>query len=165
MKQPVASRRLSFALLFQILDQGYERKAWHGPNLKQSLRGVTAKDAAWRPGPRRHNIWEIAVHAAYWKYVVRRRLRGDPRGSFPLKGNNWFVRPTSPTEKAWRLDRALLDREHRKLREAVRELASAGTRPIPSSLIFGVAFHDVYHAGQIRLLRRLLSRAQPARQG
>jgi hypothetical protein len=165
MKQPVALRRLSVALLLQVLDQGYERKAWHGPNLKQSLRGVTAKDAAWRPGPRRHNIWEIAVHAAYWKYVVRRKLRGDPRGSFPLKGSNWFVRPTSPTEKAWRLDRALLDREHRKLRQAVRELAGAGTRPISSTLIFGVAFHDVYHAGQIRLLRRLLSGAQPVGQG
>jgi hypothetical protein len=145
-------------LLLEILDQAYRRKAWHGPNLKQSLRGVTAKGAAWRPGPGRPYIWEVAVHAAYWKYAARRRLSGDPRGSFILKGSNWFARPASATEKAWREDRALLEAEHKKLREAVANLANS--RPVPSSLIFGVAFHDIYHAGQIRLLRRLRSRGK-----
>lgn len=149
------ARNSSIALLLEIIDEAYEKRAWHGPNLRQSLRGVTAKDAAWRPAPGRHNIWEIALHAAYWKYVVRRRLRGDRRGSFPLAGSNWFVRPASLTEKAWQLDRALLDLEHRKLREAALELAGASRRKIPSALIFGVAFHDIYHAGQIRFLRRL----------
>jgi hypothetical protein len=48
---------LPTALLSQIIDSGYNRKAWHGPNLRQSLRGVTAEDAAWRPAPGRHNIW------------------------------------------------------------------------------------------------------------
>jgi len=98
---------------------------------------------------------EIAVHAAYWKYVVRRRLRGDPRGSFACEGSNWFVRP-SPTahnkEKAWVEDKLLLEREHQKLRQAVSE---ARNYRIPSTHIYGVAFHDVYQAGQIRLLRRL----------
>jgi hypothetical protein len=150
----------SMALLLRIIDQAYERRAWHGPNLKQSLRGVSAKDAAWRPQPGRHNIWEIALHAAYWKYVVRRKLRGDPRGSFPLSGSNWFARPTSLTEKAWRADRALLEREHQKLREAVANLGHTRRRRVPLDLIFGVAFHDVYHAGQIRLLRRLRAKAK-----
>ncbi len=147
----------SVKLLLQVIDEAYLRKAWHGPNLRQSLRGVTARDAAWRPAPGRHNIREITVHTAYWKYVVRRKLRGEPRGSFSLEGSNWFVRPTSPTEKAWRLDRALLDQEHRKLREAISGLLDGKSRRIPFSMIFGVAFHDVYHAGQIRLLRRLLA--------
>lgn len=142
-------------VLVEILDQGYEKKAWHGPNLRQSLRGVSAQDAAWRPAPGRHNIWEIAVHAAYWKYLVRRRLRGEKRGSFALQGSNWFVRPVEASAKAWRQDVALLDAEHRKLRQAVEDFLSGKTRRVSISLIFGVAFHDVYHAGQIRLLRRL----------
>jgi len=150
----------STALLLRIIDQAYEQGAWHGPNLKQSLRGVSAKDAAWRPQPGRHNIWEIAVHAAYWKYVVRRRLRGDPRGSFPLSGSNWFARPISPTEKAWRADRALLEQEHKKLRQAVGNLGHTGLRGVSWDVVFGVAFHDVYHAGQIRLLRRLRAKAK-----
>lgn len=153
--------RSSVTLLVQMIDEAYDRKAWHGPNLKQSLRGVTAEDAAWRPAPGRHNIWEIAVHAAYWKYIGRRKLRGDPRGSFPLQGSNWFVRPASRTEKAWRWDRALLDQEHRKLRKAVSDLVHA--KSVPSALVFGVAFHDVYHAGQIQLLKRLQTEARRAR--
>jgi hypothetical protein len=147
------------SLLLEIIDSGYNRKAWHGPNLRQSVRAVNAKDAAWRPGPGRHNIWEIAIHAAYWKYVVRRRLRGQPRGSFACEGSNWFVRPSSSAQnnkKAWREDKRLLEEEHQKLRKAVAELAGAGSPTVPLSQISGVAFHDVYHAGQIRLLRRLL---------
>ena len=149
-------------LLSQILDQGYSRKAWHGPNLRQALRGLSAKNVAWRPAPGRHNIWEVTVHAAYWKYVVRRKLRGDKRGSFALKGSNWFTRPahSKADEKAWRADLALLDQEHRMLLEAVAGMAAGKARKIPSHFIFGVAFHDVYHAGQIRLLRRLCARTE-----
>ncbi len=149
------TRKSGDSLLLEILDQAYERRAWHGPNLRQSLRGVSAKAAAWRPAPGRHNIWEIAVHAAYWKYSVRRRLRGEKRGSFALKGSNWFKRPVALSENAWRAELELLEAEHRKLRAALVAYLAGKTRPLPAWHIFGVAFHDVYHAGQIRLLRRL----------
>ena len=64
-------------LLLAAIDEAYERKAWHGTNLRGALRGVTARQAAWRPAAGRHNLWEIALHAAYWKYAVRRRLTGE----------------------------------------------------------------------------------------
>jgi hypothetical protein len=142
-------------LLLEILDQGYDKKAWHGPTLRQSLRGVSAVDAAWRPAPGRHNIWEIAVHAAYWKYVIRRKLCGEPRGTFALKGSNWFPRPEEmpPAEKAWKADLRILEEEHRRLRVALASASPA--KLIPARFLFGAAFHDIYHAGQIRLLRRL----------
>lgn len=143
------------SLLAEILDQAYDRKAWHGPNLRQSLRGVSAQMAAWRPAPGRHNIWEITLHAAYWKYVARRRLRGEKRGSFALKGSNWFKRPEELSEKAWRADLALLEAEHRRLSQVVADSPPGKTEELAARLIVGVAFHDVYHAGQIRLLRRL----------
>lgn len=151
---------LDSPLLLQIIDQAYEKKAWHGPNLKQSLRGVSAQEAGWRPAPSRHNILEIALHAAYWKYVVRRKLRRDPRGSFPLPGSDWFARLGSPSAKEWREARALLDQEHRRLREAVANLPQSEALRVPPAWIFGVAFHDVYHAGQIQLLKRLGRRAR-----
>ncbi len=154
---------LSLPLLLQIIDSGYDKKAWHGPNLRQALRGVSVEDAAWRPAPGRHNIWEIAVHAAYWKYVVRRKLRGDPKGSFACEGSNWFVRPSSSAhsnEKAWLEDKKLLEEEHEKLRGTLAALAQTPSRRMPLAHIYGVAFHDVYHAGQIRLLRRMRSDPQ-----
>jgi DinB superfamily len=83
----------SAQVVLALLEEGYERKTWHGPNLKQSIKGVTAQQAAWRPGPGRHNIWEVTLHAAYWKYALRRRLEGGNRGSFGVKGSNFFPRP------------------------------------------------------------------------
>ena len=160
MKSAMGSSEIQ--LLLKMLDEAYSLKTWHGPNLKGSLRGLTPPTAAWRPGPKRHSIWEIAVHAAYWKYVVRRRLLGEKRGSFALKGSNWFVRPLELSEKAWSNDLALLDGEHTRLREAVAGLRSASLsfKPATSTvsnlaLICGIANHDVYHAGQIQLLKRL----------
>jgi uncharacterized damage-inducible protein DinB len=151
-------------LLLEILDEGYNRRAWHGPNLRQALRGISAEAAAWRPAPARHNIWEITVHAAYWKYCLRRRWRGEKRGSFTLRGSNWFKRPEELSEAAWRADLALLDAEHELLRQAVVDCLRGKIRPTSRRLVFGVALHDIYHAGQIRLLRRLQERIRGGRQ-
>ena len=79
-------------MLLDFLDEAFDKKSWHGPNLRGSIRGVTAKQAAWRPGDDRHNIWELTLHAAYWKYVVRRRLSNEKRGSFALPGSNFFIK-------------------------------------------------------------------------
>ena len=149
-------------MLLDLLDEAYERKAWHGPNLRGSLRGVSARDAAWRPARGRHSVWELAVHAAYWKYAVRRRLTGGKRGEFPEKGSNWFRRSEAPVERRWRADLAVLEREHRALREVVagwpaRDLARRvpGSRYTAGQMIAGIAAHDVYHAGQIQLVKAL----------
>jgi hypothetical protein len=152
--------------LLEILDRAYDRVSWHGTNLRGSLRGLTAARAAVRPAPGRHNIWEIAVHCAYWKYTVRRRLLGEKRGSFPLKGSNWFARPAGregATEAAWRADLELLQETHHSMLEAVRALAPrelprpvAGSRSVTHRmLVSGIAAHDLYHAGQIQLIKRL----------
>ncbi|MDQ2870353.1 MAG: DinB family protein, partial [Acidobacteriota bacterium] len=99
----------SVAVLLPLIDEAYDRRAWHGPNLRGSLRGLSAADAAWRPRSGRHSIRELVVHAAYWKYVVRRRIAGGKRGSFRLEGSNWIERPDS--EASWKEDLALLGRE------------------------------------------------------
>jgi DinB family protein len=150
------------ALLLRALDQAYDHKAWHGPTLRGALRGVTPEQAAWRPATGRHNVWELAVHAAYWKYVVLRRLRGDRAASFPLSGSNWFPRPEELTERAWKADLKVLGDLHRELRaavaaypEAALDRAPEGTRTPAAELILGGAFHDLYHAGQVQLLKRL----------
>ena len=147
-------------LVLALLDEAYEKKTWHGPNLRQSIKGVTAKQAAWRPGPGRHNIWEVTLHAAYWKYAVRRRIEGGKRGSFVLKGSNFFPRPEPGklNEAAWRADKKLLEREHRALRQTVAEILRTPRGAKFLKQLYGVAFHDIYHAGQIRLLRRLMER-------
>lgn len=150
----------SAKLVLALLDEAYKKKTWHGPNLRQSIKGVTAKQAAWRPGPGRHNIWEVTLHAAYWKYALRRKIEGGKRGSFALKGSNFFARPEKGqlNEAAWSADKRLLEREHRALRLAVTKLLRTPRGAKSVNQLYGVAFHDIYHAGQIRLLRRLMER-------
>lgn len=156
-------------VILAALDRAYDAKSWHGTNLRGAVRGLRADLAAWRPAPGRHNAWEYAVHAAYWKYVVRRKITGEPRGSFPLEGSNFFPRPEEgrATEAAWKADRALLEEQHRLLREAVASLTAADlARPAEGSkytlleLVTGATAHDLYHAGQIQLLKRLAKAAE-----
>jgi hypothetical protein len=154
-------------VLLRALDEAFDRRSWHGTNLRGSIRGLTPEAAAWRPAPGRHNIWELVVHAAYWKYAVRRRLVGEKRGSFPLAGSNWFARPQAGESRRaqWRRDLQLLTGQHRALREAVASMPeTAWARRAPrsafdnQSLVAGAAAHDLYHAGQIQLLKRLRRR-------
>ena len=120
--------------------------------------------ASWRPGPDRHNIWELIVHAAYWKYVAWRRLTGAKRGSFPLAGSNFVARPVENKnpKAALQADLDLLDEMHRVLREAAAAMpaaeldrGSAQRGVTKRALLTGVAAHDLYHAGQIQLLKRM----------
>ena len=114
------------ALLLRMLDESYEKSAWQGPNLRGALRGVRAQAAAWRPAPGRHNIWEIVVHAAYWKYAVWRLLTGEKRGRVSGEGEQLVRaprrrRPSAPGKPTSRP----LDLQHRQLRRAVENLSAA----------------------------------------
>lgn len=153
--------------ILALVEEGFRKKAWHGPNLRSALRGVSAREAAWRPGKNRHSIWELTVHAAYWKYAVTKRLTGSKTPEFPEKGKNFFARDMKngrvrDAEKNWERDLALLAKTHADLRKAIAALEEAdferpcrGSRQMVMQNAAGIAMHDVYHAGQIQLLRRL----------
>lgn len=146
--------------LLDHLDRAYRGPSWHGTALRGTLRGVTPELALWKPGPDRNSIWSLLLHAAYWKYSVRRRLRRDGRGSFPRGPANFPALPSPADAGAWKRDLALLADQHRLLREAVAGLDPAGLQRKQGSwrtidYVLGAASHDLYHAGQINLLKRL----------
>jgi uncharacterized damage-inducible protein DinB len=149
------------ALLLDVLDGAFVR-GWQGTTLTGSLRGVSAAVARRRPGSGRHNIWEEVLHAAYWKYTVRRRLTGEQGGRFPRGPRNWPALPSRPTAVAWRDDLALLRETHRELRETVAalspgQLSRRRGRWTVAEAVYGIAAHDVYHTGQIQLIKRLVA--------
>jgi hypothetical protein len=144
-----------------LVRQAYREKAWHGPNLRSSLRGVDVAEALWRPAPGRHNIWELTLHCAYWKQRVIARVTGV-RESLPRRGTDWLPVPSRADARAWRADVRLLDEVHGRLQAMVSKLDRTALgrkgrgRPATREAEFvGIAFHDVYHAGQVRLIRRL----------
>lgn len=155
--------------LLLLLQQGWGPESWHGTGLKGATRGISAKQALWRPGRGRHNIWELVLHMAYWKYAVSRRISGVGRGSFPREGSDWI--PVADTsEKAWKADIRLLHDQHAALIDAVKRLPASrlrhrhGSRWTHAEQIAGAAAHDLYHTGQLQLIKKLaVSRSRTSR--
>ena len=163
----MTSRRLDgrIKLLLEQLDQAYYAKAWHGTTLKGSLRGLGPDEALWRPGKKRHNIWEIVLHCAYWKYAVRRRMTGEKQGSFPYKGSDWIQLPEIQDKQSWKGTVSLLHDMHLLLRETVASLPPSKLEYVPTNAkipnmmtILGIASHDLYHTGQIQLIKKLMKK-------
>jgi len=159
------TRDRRIALLLDVCDQAFDHRAWHGTALAGAIRGLSHRDALSRPGARRHNIWEIVLHTAYWKYIVRRRLTRNPGLEFPRVGSNWPTLPAKPDAAAWRRDVALLREQHRLLRAVIARfpatrLNARGWRSTWTNAqhVYGIASHDLYHAGQIQLLKALRRR-------
>lgn len=150
-------------LLTENVQPARGHRGWHGgPTPLGALRGVSAEEAAWRPARGRHTIWELALHAAYWTYAVRRRLEAIPGPGFPRRPANWPAMPDVPDERSWRLDVRLLRAERARLLAVIPRLPTtrldrrpAGSRWTVGQLVLGIAQHDAYHAGQIQLMKRL----------
>lgn len=149
-------------LLISVLNEAFVAKGWQGATLRGSLRGLGPREALWRPGPGRHNIWELVLHTAYWKHVVRQRVAGGGAERFPRGPRNYPDFPARCDTAAWKADLALLERAHRRLVATVRALPPARlearvgkSRWTVVEQVFGVAAHDLYHTGQIQLLKVL----------
>ena len=141
------------------LRRAFEGKAWHGPSVREVLAGVTAEQAARQPLPDAHSIWEIVVHIGVWEAFVRRRLEGEVITDVPPEQDWPPVADTS--EAAWKRTLEDLERGHQRLRKVISELPESRLSETVSGMgysvyfmLHGVVQHDLYHAGQIALLKK-----------
>lgn len=148
--------------LLHALDSAYLKRGWHGPVLRAVVRDLPATVARHHPVRGRHSIWELALHTAYWKYIVRRRITGDESLIFPRTGANFPAVPAGGGKKEWQADLRVLDQQHRLLCDAVASFPPTRLgrkRPRApwtyAEEIQGAAAHDLYHAGQMMMLRRM----------
>lgn len=145
-------------------DQTYKMGNWAGKGVLPAIEGVATEEAAWRPNPEQHTIGELVLHMAYWKDAVTTRLGGQPWKYDEQM--DW--RPVPATAEGWEEARAELGRAHDRLLAVLRSL-NANRLPEPVGKAWwledgqaraidfavGVAHHDMYHAAQIFILRRL----------
>ena len=134
--------------------------AWHGPSVKEVLANVTAQQATAKPVQGAHSIWELLFHMGAWEGVALRRLNGDKT---PLPDDkNWPLdNPSGDAE--WNAAWTDFDNQNQQLRKAILRLTddqledqTPGTDHSFYHLLHGVVQHDLYHAGQIVLLKRAM---------
>jgi len=140
-------------LLTRLLDEAYEETGWIDRTLRRSLRGVTVQEALERPAEGRHNIWEHVVHLTYWKHVLHRRITKSEPAPWDEPGRDWFARDTA-NAREWARDKRRLAETHERVVEAAHGKRHLEARDV--EYLVGAALHDVYHAGQIELTRRLV---------
>ena len=148
----------------RIVDQlkrAFDGEAWHGPAVLEVLEGITAGQAAGRPFPGAHSIWELVLHIAAWERACRRRLGGDRA---QLSGAEDWPQVTDTNEQAWGQAKAALRQAHEELCNAVSEMdESRLDQPIVEGMssvyvtLHGVIQHSLYHAGQIAILKKASS--------
>jgi uncharacterized damage-inducible protein DinB len=155
-------------VLRRALEEVYRGPAWHGASLLTTLRAIGPADASRRPAPGRNTVWELVLHLAYTRHRMLLRLGGGAGSRFPrpLRAAWWPRMPKPASLEAWRADVELLsdyqDRLLTTLARAPRSrlLRRRSGQPNPIGFeMLGVAMHDAYHTGQIRLLLRLGGRS------
>lgn len=141
------------------LRRAFDGSAWHGPALLELLSDVDAATAAAKPVPEAHSIWELVLHIAVWDDAGLRRLSGK---KWQPTGLANFPRVTKPTEAAWRKAVTATKRTHDRLVRTVAALPDSrlrercpGKRYDFYHLLHGIAQHELYHAGQIAILKKL----------
>jgi uncharacterized damage-inducible protein DinB len=141
------------------LRRAFDGSAWHGPALLELLKGVDAATAAAKPLPNVHSIWELVLHIGAWDGAVYRRLGG---AKARLSGRQNFPPVPKPTEAAWRQAMAQTKQAHDVLVKTVAALPAKRLRDrVPGKsydfyhMLHGLAQHELYHAGQIAILKKL----------
>jgi uncharacterized damage-inducible protein DinB len=148
--------------LGRIADQpkrAYEGPAWSGPSLLEVLKDVTAAEASARPIPNAHTIWEIVHHIRVWEDVVTRRLQGEVVREY--SGAEDWPPVTEASDAAWQIALDQLKASNHNLRQVINgfeQMRLSGLVPGADYsfyiLMQGAVQHDLYHAGQIGLLKK-----------
>jgi uncharacterized damage-inducible protein DinB len=144
------------------LEAAFEGPAWHGPSVLEALQGVTAESAAAHPIPGAHSVWELVLHLSGTYRLVLRRLQGGTAAFLPSE--DWPPVP-DPTASNWRDAVASLRDLNEQMRQAVRRFdpmrLDAPITPEPPypayTQFIGITQHDLYHAGQIAILKKALT--------
>jgi len=140
------------------LRRAFDGSAWHGPSVLELLEDVDAAAAAARPVPRVHSIWELMLHIAAWDRAALVRLSGK---KWQPSGPENFPPVSTPTQAAWRKAIAQTKRTHEELVKVVAALPESRLRDrVPGKrydfyhMLHGIAQHELYHAGQIAILKK-----------
>ena len=139
------------------IETTYKGDSWHGPNLVNTLKGIDYKQAMKRPIEHRHTIWELTDHTSFWMEEVWKSVK-DHKGLEPDMDKNWPE--MGATEEEWQQSVARLEAAVNMVLDALAEWREEhlyemvpGEKYTFKQMLHGAVHHNLYHAGQINLLR------------
>jgi uncharacterized damage-inducible protein DinB len=139
------------------LRRSYAGIAWHGPSLREALEGVTPGMAERRVSPDLHTIWEIVEHVAAWAAAARRFVQENyyislgGEEDWPPPSASW----SSALDKLQSAQQQLWQEVDRVPDQRLDDIISAEKKYSIYILLHGIVQHNLYHAGQISLLKKL----------
>lgn len=147
------------------MDRAFSGDAWHGPSLMSLLEGVSAKSAAKRSIAGAHSIWELVNHIAAWNTIMCREMEGE---TVDVTGEHDWPPVRDKSETAWKKSIENLNDNRAKIRKTVERLRDdqLSEIPVPRTrntryvMLHGLVQHDLYHAGQIAILKKPLAKAK-----
>ena len=151
--------------LQQEVEKTFSGQPWYGSPIYNILAEVTFETAYEKPGGGAHNIAEIILHLLSWTEEVIDRLNEKP-ASLPLSGN--WPHPGTPDETKWKiwiedlklvnvnLIKTIQDFPEERWKEPI--IDERDNEPVTTyeELVYGFIQHQIYHAGQIALLIKIL---------
>jgi uncharacterized damage-inducible protein DinB len=140
------------------MDRAYGGDAWHGPSLIAVLDGISAEDASTHAVPGAHSVWEIVNHIAAWHSIVEKRLNGE---TVEVTVERDWPTVWEVSDVAWRRALENLAESRARLRALIEGLQDAQLNEKPATgndsryvVLHGVIQHDLYHGGQIAILKK-----------
>jgi hypothetical protein len=142
------------------MDRAMNGEAWHGPHLEELLKGVSAQQAAAHPVEGAHSIWELVNHIAAWNAILAQRAAGTAVAVTPEQ--DWPA-VTDTSAENWKRSLDKMREARARLRGVVEKLKDSQLEGIVPGkdhsvyvMLHGGVQHDLYHAGQIAVLKKAL---------
>ena len=159
------------ANLSQKLLTVWNGEPWYGSSSSTILKGVTAQEALAHPLPGAQSIWETVLHMTAWAEETNSRMNGGEakapdRGDWPaVKGSTqdeWVAAQTDLLNARKAL-LASIENSHEEsmfLQVQKKGETGHGNGATRADTVSGLADHDVYHLGQIAILKKSLKAAR-----
>jgi uncharacterized damage-inducible protein DinB len=142
------------------MDRAFSGDAWHGPPLMRLLDGMSAEDASKHAVPGAHSIWELVHHVGAWNSIVQHRLQGQ---TVEVTTERDWPPVWEVSDPSWKRAIENLAESHARLRKVAEALRDdqldeklGATTVSRYEILHGVVQHDLYHAGQIAILKKAL---------
>ncbi|PGM54675.1 DinB family protein [Bacillus sp. AFS053548] len=143
-------------LFLNVLGKTYDKESWFAP-LKDSIEGITAEQAAWRPsGEATKSIWENVNHLLYYKERIVANLEGREWTQNLDGDQTFFLTEQSNEENEWKKVVERLENTNCSLRQLVSNMTDEELlRNSFEVKLMDLLLHDAYHTGQIIQNRKL----------